>query len=71
MIPLFLAPMVLVCLALGVAVVALELVVVSPHDFVVVFLSLLVGIYLIALRFFRRLELMLVSMERLRCVISL
>ncbi len=63
--------MVLVCLALGVAVVALELVVVSPHDSVVVFLSLLVVIYLIALRFFRRLELMFVSMERLRCVISL
>ena len=63
--------MVLVCLALGVAVVVLELVVVSPHVDVVVSPFVLVVIYLISLRFFRLLEYLLLSIERLRRVISL
>ena len=70
-IPLFLAPMVLACLALGVAVVVLELVVVLPHVAVVVFTFMFVVIYLISLRFFRLLEFLLLSIERLRRVISL
>ena len=63
--------MALVCLALGVAVVVLELVVVLPHVAVVLGLVVFVVILSISLRFLRLVEPLLLSTERLRRVISL
>ena len=61
-IPLFLAPMVLACLALGVAAVVLELVVVLPHVVVVLGVFAFVVIPIISFRFLRLLGLILLPL---------
>ena len=72
--------MALVCLALGVAVVGLELVVVLPHVAVVVVsphVVIIVGVFafsvilIISLRFLRLLGLLLLPLERRRRVLLL
>ncbi len=61
-IPLFLAPMVLACLALGVAAVVLELVVVLPHVVVVLGVFAFIVILIISFRFLRLLGLVLLPL---------
>ena len=61
-IPLFLAPMVLACLALGVAAVVLELVVVLPHVVVVLGVFAFIVIPIISFRFLRLLGLALLPL---------
>ena len=63
-IPLFLAPMVLACLALGVAAVVLELVVVLPHVVVVVGVFAFAVIPIISFRFSRLLGLARLPLAR-------